>query len=175
MTTNANNMIYKTLQKTAMIGALVLLTACGDSSKSTSKTPQSSPNKASESSAGGPPSPTTLAAFVELGVSGAIEGIQTVNKQDRDAFFAKNSEQAMRACVTDKFNNDPKYELPKYPGEQSPENVAANQYRGKLTDDNPIFAAIKKYGVKELNQTGQMAYQLWVVKLGEATLACIVQ
>lgn len=153
---------YKTLYKITVIGVLVLLNACGDASKSG--------GSVSKKSDGDPPSPTSLAMFIDIMVEGAFEGVQTISKQDQDAFFAKNSKKAMAACIADKFNNDPKFEQEKKWGDPS-----MDQYMGKLSDDNPIFEAIRKYGVKELNQQTKMAYDSWVMKAAEASMACIVQ
>ncbi len=163
---------FTTLCKITILAAIVLLNACGDASKGGGQTPQTPQTpKTPQSSGGDPPSPTNLASFAEIAVSGAIEGVQTTtSKQDQDAFFAKNSKSALKACLIDKLKNDPKFELEKKWG-----NPSMDQYMGKLTDENPIFEVIKKYGVKELNQQTKMAYELWVYKTGEAFLACVVQ
>jgi hypothetical protein len=161
-----SNLNIETFQKIVMIGALALLTACGEATTS------------GKGGDGVPPSPESLADFVEIIVSGSFEGIQTnSNQQDQDAFFAKNSKAAMTACVTDKFKNDPNFELEKNMDEASMDEFEAtvNQYRGKLNDDNPIFEVIKKYGVKELNTLTKMAYDAWVMKGVESFLACTVQ
>ncbi len=155
------NVNIASFHKIATVAALVFLTACGDASKSGGKAPQSS--------GGDPPSPTSLNMFVEIMVSGAFEGIETLSKQDQDTFLSKNSKSAMTACVTDKFQNDPNFELDKNGG------PSMDQYGGKLTDSNPIFEVIKKYGVKELNQQTKLVYEMWVYKGAEAVMACTVQ
>lgn len=153
---------FRDFLKAAFFTSLLLVAACGDASRSGGTTPKKTD--------GDPPSPTSLSMFVDILVEGAFEGIQTASKQDQDAFFAKNSKAAMTACITDKFKNDPKFELEKKWGDP-----AMDQYMGKLTDDNPIFEVIKKYGVKELNQQTKMAYDLWIGKAAESVLACVVQ
>jgi hypothetical protein len=161
---------FTTFYKITIIGALVLLNACGDASKNGSQTTQSSGSQTPQSSVGDPPSPTNLAEFVEILASGAIEGVQTASKMEQDAFFAKNSKEAIAACMTDKLKNDPKFSFDGSMGDPS-----MDKYLGRLTDDNPIFEVIKKYGIKESNPQTKLAYQMWVQKAAEASVACIVQ
>ena len=64
--------------------------------------------------------------------------------------------------MTDKLKNDPKFSLDMSMGDPS-----MDKYLGRLTDDNPIFEVIKKYGVKESNQQTKLALVLLVLFLVE--------
>lgn len=140
---------FRTASAVIVIGTSIFLTACGDSLPS---------------DGGGP---TTLNSHIELSVDGAFEGIDTLGEQDKENFYAKNSKSAIKACILDKVQNDPEYL-----DEKGNYGVGVGK---RVTDDAPMYKAIAKYGVKELNLETKMAYEAWTRAIALAFTKCIVE
>jgi hypothetical protein len=123
------------------IGTLTFLVACGDAPSSKG--------------------PTSLNSHINLFVDGFFKTQNEVRtKQDQDAFNSKNNKSNVTACVLDKMQNSPDYVYPNvkegYIG-----YLAPDRYKPRLTDADPIYSAIKKYGVDELNDETSFIYGQW--------------
>jgi hypothetical protein len=135
------------------IGTLTFLVACGDAPSSKG--------------------PTSLNSHINLLVDEVIKtGNAMRSKQAQDDFNSKNNKSNVSACVLDKMQNSPDYVYPNvkegYIG-----YLAPDRYKPRLTDADPIYSAIKKYGVDELNGETSFIYRQWNLLIFSAIRYCI--